>query len=88
MAPTLQDVSFLLGLPLAGQPIGPLQTPENWEHEMSLRFQGVNPHAGVFMSEHHGPKLEWLMDFQVCSIFAHVLFTELFPAYRLIQFLF
>ena len=55
---------------------------------MSLRFQGVNPLAGVFMSEHHGPKLEWLLDFQVCSILAHVLFTELFPAYRLIQFLF
>ena len=68
MAPTLEDVSFLLGLPLAGQPIGPLQAPENWEHEMSLRFQGINPNAGVFMSENHGPKLGWLLDFQVRTV--------------------
>ena len=56
MAPTLEDVSFLLGLPLAGRAIGPLQAPENWEHEMSLRFQGIYHNAGLFASEDHGPK--------------------------------
>jgi hypothetical protein len=29
MAPTLQDVSYLLGLSLAGHPIGPLKAPRN-----------------------------------------------------------
>ena len=72
MAPTLEDVSFLLGLPLAGEPIGPLQAPENWQEAMSLRFQGINPRAGVFASENHGPKLDWLLDFQVRYTFAHV----------------
>ena len=38
MAPTLQDVSFLLGLPLAGQAIGPVDVPDNWRVEMRDRF--------------------------------------------------
>ena len=29
MAPTLEDVSMLLGLPLAGEPIGPTDPPHN-----------------------------------------------------------
>ncbi|KAK1608247.1 hypothetical protein QYE76_031920 [Lolium multiflorum] len=41
MAPTLQDVSFLLGLPLAGQPIGPLAEPVLWDEEMPARFEGT-----------------------------------------------
>lgn len=69
MAPTLEDVSFLLGLPLAGTPIGPLEAPANWEQAMAERFQGINPAARPFGSEDHGPKLEWLLDFQVSSDF-------------------
>ena len=41
MAPTLQDVSFLLGLPLAGQPVGPLEAPLNWEADLIDRFDGI-----------------------------------------------
>ncbi|KAK1630618.1 hypothetical protein QYE76_004933 [Lolium multiflorum] len=37
MAPTLEDVSMLLGLPLAGEPIGPLEEPVGWMH-VSLVF--------------------------------------------------
>ena len=69
MAPTLEDVSFLLGLPLAGTPIGPLEATDNWEQEMAERFQGINPTAGPFGSEDHEPKLEWLLCFQVSSDF-------------------
>jgi hypothetical protein len=65
MAPTLQDVSFLLGLPLAGQPIGPLQAPADWEEGMALRFQGIRDAAGPFAMEAHGPKLDWLLNYQV-----------------------
>ena len=67
MTPTLQDVSYLLGLPLQGQPIGPLHSPDNWDGDMAARFLGINPVAQPFASEGHGPKLDWLLDFQVCS---------------------
>jgi hypothetical protein len=30
MAPTLKDVAYLLGLPLTGDPIGPLCAPKDW----------------------------------------------------------
>ena len=66
MAPTLQDVSYLLGLPLAGQPIGPLQAPANWAENMANRFQGIRPVA--FDSDRHGPKYDWLLHFQVSAI--------------------
>jgi hypothetical protein len=73
MAPTLHDVSFLLGLPLAGEPIGPLQAPADWEQDMALRFQGIRQGAGLFAAEAHGPKFDWLLNYQVsslCSVFA------------------
>ena len=41
MAPTLQDVSYLLGLPLAGAVVGPLQAPGNWRDEMQALVVGV-----------------------------------------------
>ena len=34
MAPTLQDVSFLLGLPLAGEAVGPLEAPVDWQDDV------------------------------------------------------
>ena len=62
MAPTLQDVSFLLGLPLAGQPVGPLERPVNWQDDLIARFQGIGP---PLQYDSHGPKLDWLVAFQV-----------------------
>ena len=41
MAPTLEDVSFLLGLPLAGPAIGPLEAPATWQQGMTQRFAGL-----------------------------------------------
>ena len=43
MAPTLSDVSYLLGLPLAGAAIGPLEASEDWRDEMQTRFAAVLP---------------------------------------------
>lgn len=65
MAPTLQDVSMMLGLPLVGDPIGPLQTPADWQEGMALRFQGILTGAGPLTSEAHGPKLDWLLNYQI-----------------------
>ena len=67
MAHTLQDVSMLLGLPLAGHPIGPLDAPFNWDMAIAQRFQDIYVNAPAPRSEAdpHGPKLDWLLNFQV-----------------------
>ena len=67
MAPTLEDVSLLLGLPLAGHAIGPLEAPAGWQLDMAQRFGAVFPGAPALASERHGPKYDWLLHFQVCS---------------------
>ena len=67
MAPTLEDVSLLLGLPLAGHAIGPLDAPAGWELGLTQRFHGVFPDAPDPVWEHHGPKYDWLLNFQVSS---------------------
>src|ERR1043165_2197886 len=38
MAPTLHDVSYLLGLPLAGCAIGPLRKPAHWHDQMDACY--------------------------------------------------
>ncbi|KAM0857006.1 hypothetical protein ACQ4PT_048745 [Festuca glaucescens] len=65
MAPTLQDVSFLLGLPLAGEPIGPLEAPADWQHTMDARFHGLRDNVGPMTFEKHGPRQAWLHEFQI-----------------------
>ena len=59
---------MLLGLPLVGDPIGPLQAPADWQEGMALRFQGILAGAEPFTSEAHGPKLDWLLNYQVRSM--------------------
>ena len=63
MAPTLQDVSLLLGLPLAGEAIGPLGPPADWEQEINNRFAGLYHEAPAYAGEPHGPKLDWVKKF-------------------------
>ncbi|KAK1613114.1 hypothetical protein QYE76_036787 [Lolium multiflorum] len=65
MAPTLEDVSMLLGLPLAGEPIGPLEEPVGWMHSMDARFLGVREGVGPISFEAHGPRQAWLHEFQI-----------------------
>ena len=74
MAPTLEDVSFLLGLPLAGSAIGPLEASPTWQSQMTARFANLYEDAPDFASEAHGPKYDWLLKFQVSSHFCvHIL---------------
>ncbi|WVZ57508.1 hypothetical protein U9M48_007886 [Paspalum notatum var. saurae] len=49
MAPTLQDAAYLLGLPIAGDAIGPRVVPSSWRDDLELRF------AGVDRLDHLGP---------------------------------
>jgi hypothetical protein len=79
MAPTLQDVSYLLGLPLAGNLIGPLNAPRNWATDLLARFNGVR--GGVEFPDidsSHGPKYAWLKEFQVyyCIVISCNLFQN------------
>jgi hypothetical protein len=42
MAPTLQDVLYLLGLPIAGEAIGSVAVPPTWRAELQERFAPAN----------------------------------------------
>ncbi|KAK1633145.1 hypothetical protein QYE76_007460 [Lolium multiflorum] len=70
MTPTLQDVSYLLGLPLAGRAIGPLAEPVDWDEQMPARFQGIRVGQPDFLCEDHGPKCDWLLNFEVSQFTA------------------
>jgi hypothetical protein len=65
MAPTLQDVSYLLGLPLAGAAIGPLEAEPGWLASLQARFLAAVPTATVLDNDRHGPRFRWLSQFQV-----------------------
>jgi hypothetical protein len=70
MTVTLQDVACLLGLPLAGNAIGPSEPPQDWHVDMAARFlhmlpQGVAPADVRGARDRHGPRLQWLKRFEV-----------------------
>lgn len=65
MDPSLQDVSYLLGLLLAGAAIGPLQASVVQRAEMHRRFIVVFPAATDLDEDPHGPLFSWLGQFQV-----------------------
>jgi len=65
MAPTLQDVSYLLGLPLAGCAIGPLGKPAHWRTEMQARYNAVRQGNIELPESPHGPRVSWLSAFEV-----------------------
>ena len=69
MAPTLQDVSYLLGLPLAGTAIGPLEASEYWRDEMQARFAAALPGVLQLPDHAHGPRVSWLTQFQVIYLY-------------------
>lgn len=68
MAPTLQDVSYLLGLPLAGEAIGPLHAPAGWHAAMQARFAGIREGVPPMAEDKHGPTLVWLLQYQICNL--------------------
>ena len=72
MAPTLQDVAYLLGLPLAGDAVGPRAVPPSWMDDLQGRFAAVHRLPVVGALEPHprvsGPAKRWLLQFQVRNL--------------------
>jgi hypothetical protein len=76
MAPTLQDVGFLLGLPVVGEAVGPRVVPPGWMDDLQARFAAVDRHPGLGPVLPHpagarGPSKKWLMQFQVSHSIAY-----------------
>ena len=70
MAPTLQDVSFLLGLPLVGEAVGLRVIPTTWMHDLQARFADVDlQHEYRPIAPHptfaRGPSKRWLLQFYI-----------------------
>uniref|UniRef100_I1QL79 Aminotransferase-like plant mobile domain-containing protein n=1 Tax=Oryza glaberrima TaxID=4538 RepID=I1QL79_ORYGL len=71
MAITLQDVSMLTGLPLAGQAIVLPDPPVDWRDDIIGRYACIVPEddsdiKGFFSEdEARGPTLHWLSQFEV-----------------------
>nr|ABA91612.1 retrotransposon protein, putative, Ty3-gypsy subclass [Oryza sativa Japonica Group] len=69
MAPTLQDLSYLLGLPLAGAPVSPVDGVFGWKEDITARFEQVMrlPHLGPANTlppySTVGPSKAWLLQF-------------------------
>ena len=55
MVPTLQDVSYLLGLPIAGPAVGPTMVNAGWADDLLASFGGVLPVALEDLTDGHGP---------------------------------
>lgn len=74
MAPTLQDVTYLLGLPIAGDAVCAPDVPPSWREDLLARFQGVVRLPGLVAhvpfegNQQHGPTKKWVLQFKVmCS---------------------
>ena len=83
MAPTLQDVSFLLGLPLVGEAVGPHVVRPTWMAELEARFAGVDWIADFGPIIAHptsvrGSSKRWLLQFQVCLFASMSIAFELY----------
>lgn len=67
MTPTLQDVSFLLGLPCAGRPLAAYDVSDTWRTDLLARFHDVLPAGSNYteFSSPHGPTLKWICQFYV-----------------------
>jgi hypothetical protein len=73
MAPTLQDVAYLLGLPIAGRAVGPRVVPSTWKDQLEGRFLNVQRMDGLGeVNEHparaYGPSKSWFLQFQVRNV--------------------
>nr|XP_025879710.1 uncharacterized protein LOC107280325 [Oryza sativa Japonica Group] len=64
MVPTLQDVSYLLGLPIAGPAVGPTMVNAGWADDLLASFGGVLPVALEDLTDGHGPTKSWLNQFR------------------------
>jgi hypothetical protein len=73
MTLTLQDVAYLLGLPIAGQAVGPRVVPSTWKDALEGRFFQVQRMDGLdeviaHPQRAYGPARTWFLQFQVCNV--------------------
>jgi hypothetical protein len=63
MASTLQDISYILGLPIQGEAVQAVDVPDSWRDELIQRFSiwdGVEePPIAI------GPTKSWILQFRV-----------------------
>ena len=77
MAPTLQDVSYLLGLPLRGNAMGPQDVGLGCRDDLLARFGGVQRLASApmymeFPATHTGgPPKWWILQFSMSIMCMH-----------------
>ena len=75
MAPTLQDVSYLLGLPLMGEAMGPTDVGAGWREDLLARFAVVQrmetapPYREFPQTQRGGPPKWWILQFTVSIIY-------------------
>lgn len=73
VAPTLEDVAFLLGLPLDGDAVGPRVVQGAWLDDLEARFANVARRPDLEAVVAHprgrqlGPQKSWLLQFQVMN---------------------
>ncbi|WVZ85291.1 hypothetical protein U9M48_032236 [Paspalum notatum var. saurae] len=71
MAPTLQDVSYLLGLPLRGDTMGLTDVAPGWQEDLLVRFGAVQrvatakPYREFPPTHTGGPPKWWILQFRV-----------------------
>jgi hypothetical protein len=58
----------VLGLPIAGEAIGPVAVPSTWRAELQERFVPVNPPLFVNVPDAPGPAKSWVIQFRVSTI--------------------
>jgi hypothetical protein len=73
MAPTLQDVSYLLGLPIAGEAVDPVAVPPFWRAELQERFAPANPPLVVNVPDLPGPAKSWVIQFRVRPVIFYLI---------------
>lgn len=82
MTPTLQDVSMILGLPLAGRAVGAMDVPSTWREDLLQRFADVQriPGAPAYQtfdrSKNKGPPKSWVVQFSVSDELNYVSFKS------------
>src|SRR5438128_12324470 len=93
MAPTLQDVSYLLVLPLVGTAVGPLVVLPTWLDDLEARFTDIDRMAVVGPLEPHprggrqaGPSRKWLLQFQVCNVICFLTYFYRFFGFIILKF--
>ena len=69
MTPTLQDVAYLLGLPIVGEAVGPRVVAASWKDDLEAHFALVQRVEAAGPINTHpraaGPSKTWLLQFAV-----------------------